>query len=147
MCLKIPSLKHSMLPLEKAQKVVRKVEMELLTPFGLRSLSPKDKNYRGRYEGNGFERDSAYHQGTVWAWLSGAFFTAYAKTFADQPDTNEKLKTWLAPFKTHLLEVGIGQISEIFDGDAPHAARGCIAQAWSVAEIFRAAVEDVYSQK
>ena len=138
------SLKHSMLPLEKAQKVVRKVAAELLTPFGLRSLSPKDKNYRGRYEGNGFERDSAYHQGTVWAWLAGAFLTAYAKSFADAPDTAEKLKSWLIPFSNHLSEAGIGQISEIFDGDAPHTPRGCVAQAWSVAEILRAAVENVY---
>ena len=141
------SLKHSMLPPEKAQKVVRKVESELLTPFGLRSLSPKDKNYRGRYEGNGFERDSAYHQGTVWAWLAGPFFTAYAKTFADQPETDEKLKNWLIPFADHLSEAGIGQISEIFDGDAPHLPRGCVAQAWSVGEILRAAVDDIYRRE
>ncbi len=138
------SLKHSMLPPDKARKVVGKVELELLTPFGLRSLSPKDKNYRGRYEGNGFERDSAYHQGTVWAWLAGPFFTAYAKTFAGEPETGEKLKNWLIPFTSHLSEAGIGQISEIFDGDAPHTPRGCVAQAWSVGEILRAAVSDIY---
>ena len=135
------SLKNSLLPLDKAQKVVRKVEEELLTPVGLRSLSPKDPKYRSRYEGNGFERDSAYHQGTVWAWLAGAFFTAYAKVFADEPDTNEKLKSWLKPFEEHLQEAGVGQITEIFDAEPPHTPRGCVAQAWSVAEILRAAKE------
>ncbi|MEP6925028.1 MAG: amylo-alpha-1,6-glucosidase [Pyrinomonadaceae bacterium] len=138
------SLTYSMLPLEKAQKVLRKIEAELLTPVGLRTLSPKDVNYQGVYEGNGFERDRAYHQGTVWAWLSGAFITAYAKTFADEPNTKAHLEKWLEPFKFHLSEAGLGSISEIFDGDAPHTPRGCVAQAWSVAEILRAAVEDVY---
>lgn len=126
---------------QKMQKIVRKVEQELLTPVGLRSLSPKDKNYRGRYEGNGFERDSAYHQGTVWAWLIGGFLTAYARSFADAPDTPEKLSGWINNFKNHLGEAGVGQFSEIFDGDAPHTPRGCIAQAWSVSEILRAAAE------
>ena len=135
------SLNYSMLPPEKAGLVVRKVEQELLTPVGLRSLAPNDPKYRGRYTGNGFERDSIYHQGTVWAWLSGAFFTAYAKVFADEPDTKDKLKSWLAPFEQHLSEAGLNQISEIFDGDAPHKPRGCFAQAWSVAEILRAAAD------
>jgi predicted glycogen debranching enzyme len=135
------SLKHSMLSLEKSQKVVRKVETELLVPFGLRTLSQKDEKYRGRYEGDGFERDSAYHQGTVWAWLTGAFLQSYTKVFADEPDTNEKLQSWLEGFKMHLTEAGVGQFSEIFDGDSPYSPRGCIAQAWSVAEILHAAVE------
>lgn len=133
------SLKYRMLPQEKARKIVRKVEAELLTPVGLRTLSPHDPNYQGRYQGNGFERDSAYHQGTVWAWLAGAFFAAYAQTFADEPETPAKLKSWLVNYQTQLQTAGIGSISEIFDGDAPHTPRGCIAQAWSVAEILRAA--------
>lgn len=133
------SLTHSMLNLDQKRRVVRKVEAELLTPFGLRTLSPKDPRYAGHYEGDGFTRDSRYHQGTAWAWLSGAFFTAYAAAFADEPDTKIKLRDWLEPFKQHLTEAGVGQISEIFDGDAPHTPRGCFAQAWSVAEILRVA--------
>jgi predicted glycogen debranching enzyme len=132
------SLKNSMLSNERAQKVVSKVERELLTPVGLRSLAPTDKNYRGSYVGDALARDSAYHQGTVWSWLAGAFWTARAKAF---PGETNRFETWLANFKTHLTEAGAGQISEIFDGDAPHAPRGCIAQAWSVAEILRAASE------
>jgi predicted glycogen debranching enzyme len=135
------SLHYSMLPPEKARQVLQKVEQELFTPFGLRTLSPRDEKYCPRYEGDAFQRDAAYHQGTVWAWLAGAFFDAYAKVFGDAPETNEKMKSALAPFKRHLREAGIGQISEIFDADAPHAPRGCIAQAWSVAEILRIAAK------
>ncbi|MBC7795824.1 MAG: glycogen debranching enzyme family protein, partial [Pyrinomonadaceae bacterium] len=131
------SLKNSMLSAEKARKVVQKVEKELLTPFGLRSLSPHDENYCGVYEGDAAKRDAAYHQGTVWAWLSGAYLTAYAKSFADETDTKAKMEAWLKTFKTHFATAGIEEISEIFDGDAPHKARGCIAQAWSVGEILR----------
>lgn len=130
------SLKHRLVTVERAEKIVRKVESELLTPVGLRSLSPQDAKYRPRYAGNGFERDSAYHQGTVWGWLAGAFWTAHNKVF---PNEREKFNNWLEDFKTHLSEAGIGQIAEIFDAEPPHAPRGCIAQAWSVAEILRAA--------
>ncbi|HEX8567699.1 MAG TPA: amylo-alpha-1,6-glucosidase [Pyrinomonadaceae bacterium] len=132
------SLKHALITGEKARKVVEKVERELLTPVGLRSLSPKDANYCPRYEGDGFRRDSAYHQGTVWSWLAGAFWTARGKVF---PTETEKFQDWLENFKAHLSEAGVGQISEIFDAESPHAPRGCIAQAWSVAEILRATRE------
>jgi predicted glycogen debranching enzyme len=133
------SLKYSMLSNERAEKVVRKVEQELLTPFGLRTLSPRDADYHPRYAGNGFARDGAYHQGTVWAWLIGGFIDAYVRVFADESDTKEKINGWLAAFKKHLTEAGVGQISEIFDGDEPHNPGGCIAQAWSVAEVLRIA--------
>jgi predicted glycogen debranching enzyme len=133
------SLKHALITGEKARKVVEKVERELLTPVGLRSLSPKDVNYCPRYEGDGFRRDSAYHQGTVWNWLAGAFWTARGKVF---PTETKKFQDWLENFKAHLSEAGVGQISEIFDAETPHAPRGCIAQAWSVAEILRAANEN-----
>jgi predicted glycogen debranching enzyme len=135
------SLKYSMLSNERAQKVVRKVEQELLTPFGLRTVSPRDANYHPLYAGDGFARDGAYHQGTVWAWLIGGFIDAYARVFAEEPDIKEKISGWLEPFKKHLTEAGIGQISEIFDGDAPHNAGGCVAQAWSVAEVLRVAAK------
>ena len=119
---------------EKARKVVEKVEAELLTPIGLRSLSPKDISYRPIYTGSPFERDSAYHQGTVWAWLIGGFVDAHRKVF---PDKRERRDEILNDFKSHLNEAGCGQISEIFDGNAPHKPRGCFAQAWSVAEVLR----------
>ncbi|HEY0429134.1 MAG TPA: amylo-alpha-1,6-glucosidase [Pyrinomonadaceae bacterium] len=131
------SLPHSMLSIGRAQKVVEKVEKELLTPVGLRSLSPKDANYRPIYIGSPFERDSAYHQGTVWAWLIGAFVDAYRKVYSNGNKTEKRVEEILSGFRNHLTEAGIGQISEIFDADAPHAPRGCIAQAWSVAEILR----------
>lgn len=135
------SLHHQILDGEKAAAVVQTVERELLTPIGLRSLARSDADYKGIYIGSPLERDGAYHQGTIWAWLSGAFLSAYAKTFADDAATPEKLQTWLNRFQTHFSDVGIGQISEIFDGDEPHTPRGCIAQAWSVGEILRASAE------
>ncbi len=119
---------------EKAKKVVEKVEDELLTPVGLRSLSPKDKNYCPIYIGSPFDRDSSYHQGTVWAWQIGGFVDAYRKVF---PENKQRIAEILDGFKTHLNEAGCGQISEIFDADAPHKPRGCPAQAWSVAEVLR----------
>lgn len=119
---------------EKVRKVIEKVEAELLTPVGLRSLSPEDADYRPIYTGTPFDRDSAYHQGTVWAWLIGAFVDAYRKVY---PENKEKIEEILQGFRNHLTEAGLGQISEIFDADAPHKSRGCIAQAWSVGEILR----------
>lgn len=128
------SLKYSMLDMDKAKKVVEKVEKELLTPFGLRSLSPESKNYHAKYLGGPSERDAAYHQGTVWAWLMGAFIDAYRKVF---PGKVERVRKMIEPFKTHLKEACVGQISEIFDAEEPYLPRGCFAQAWSVAEILR----------
>ena len=132
------SLPHAILDdVEKVRKVVEKVETELLTPLGLRSLSPKDKNYRPLYTGNPFERDTAYHQGTVWAWLTGAFVEAYRRIHGKNETTESRINEILNGFKNHLNEAGCGQISEIFDADAPHNPRGCVAQAWSVAEVLR----------
>lgn len=129
------SLKNSILSdAERCRKVVEKVETELLTPFGFRSLSPNDMSYRPIYTGSPLERDSAYHQGTVWAWLTGAFVDARRKVF---PDDKARIEEILAGFKTHLSQAGIGQFSEIFDACAPFNPRGCPAQAWSVAEILR----------
>ena len=119
---------------DKARKVVEKVENELLTPVGLRSLSPKDSHYCPIYIGSPFKRDSSYHQGTVWGWLIGGFVDAYRKV---NTHSEAKITEILQGFHAHLNEAGIGQISEIFDADSPHTARGCIAQAWSVAEVLR----------
>ena len=137
------SLPYPLLEREKETSVVEVVQRELLTPFGLRSLSPKDQNYFAHYCGDRFSRDGAYHQGTVWAWLLGAFITAYVKVHDKTPQAQEEARTFIKPFKKHLYEVGLGTISEIFDGNPPHHPRGCISQAWSVAEILRACVEDV----
>jgi predicted glycogen debranching enzyme len=131
------SLPHSMLSIGQAQKIVEKVEKELLTPVGLRSLSPKDKDYCPVYTGSPLARDSAYHQGTVWGWLIGGFVDAYRRVYSNGNQTEKRVDEILAGFKKHLSEAGIGQISEIFDADPPHAPRGCMAQAWSVAEVLR----------
>ncbi len=135
------SLPHSMLSVGRAQKVVDKVGRELLTPVGLRSLSPRDPAYCPVYVGSPFDRDSAYHQGTVWGWLIGPFIDAIRRVNPNGNQTEKRIKEILLGFEEHLSEAGIGQISEIFDADAPHAPRGCFAQAWSVAEVLRAATK------
>jgi predicted glycogen debranching enzyme len=137
------SLPHAMLPRERAKRVVDKVQENLLTPYGLRSLAPSDPQYRGRYTGGPTERDGAYHQGTVWPWLIGPFITAYVKVNSGTPAARSQASEWLKPMQDHLCDAGLGHISEIFDGDPPHRPCGCIAQAWSVAEVLRAYVEDV----
>jgi predicted glycogen debranching enzyme len=138
------SLHHSMVPPENARRIVEVVQRELLTPLGLRTLSPRDKNYRPRYAGGVWERDSAYHQGTVWPWLMGPFISAYTKVHGHGTQAKNQAERWLQGFDEHLKTAGLGQISEIADAEPPHTPRGCIAQAWSVAELLRAAVEDVY---
>ncbi|HEV7507369.1 MAG TPA: amylo-alpha-1,6-glucosidase [Thermoanaerobaculia bacterium] len=124
---------------DRAVRVLAAVEEKLLTPFGLRTLSPDDSRYRSVCTGAPWERDSAYHQGTVWPWLLGPYLTALVRLRGDEGQRQGRER--LAGLRVHLGEAGIGSISEIFDGDPPHAPRGCIAQAWSVAELLRAAVE------
>jgi predicted glycogen debranching enzyme len=136
------SLANTMLSKDRAASVLRVVERELLTPRGLRTLSPTDPRYIGRYEGGPGSRDGAYHQGTVWPWLMGPYITAYVKTFGKKAGRRFAAE-WLGNFQAHFDEGCLGQVSEIFDGDAPHTPRGCVAQAWSVAELLRAIVEDV----
>src|SRR5262249_23257774 len=130
-----------------AKQVLAVVQEHLLTPYGLRSLAPTDPQYRGRYTGDGASRDGAYHQGTVWPWLMGPFISAYIKLNAGSAAARAQAEEWLAPLQQHLHDAGLGHISEIFDGDPPHRPVGCIAQAWSVAELLRAAVEDVYGRR
>jgi len=136
------SLSNTMVPKERATSILRVVERELLTPRGLRTLSPSDPNYIGRYEGGPGIRDGAYHQGTVWPWLMGPYITAYVRTLGRKVG-RRFAAMWLENFERHLHEACLGQVSEIFDGDAPHTPRGCVAQAWSVAELLRAIVEDI----
>ena len=133
------SLPYTMLSATRAQRVVAVVERDLLTPYGLRSLAPYDPQYRGRCTGEPASRDSSYHQGTVWAWLMGPFITAYLKVHGATSQGRQQAAQWLSGFRQHLSDAGLGQVSEIFDGDPPHQPRGCIAQAWSVAELLRAA--------
>jgi glycogen debranching enzyme len=137
------SLHYSMLSGERAKAVVDKVREQLLTPYGLRSLAPSDPQYRGRYTGGPTERDGAYHQGTVWPWLLGAFITAFIKMNGGSEAARNQAAEWLKPVEAHLSEAGLGHISEILEGDAPHRPCGCVPQAWSVAEVLRAYVEDV----
>ena len=126
-------------PFSKNQQrsIIEACKNYLLTPFGLKSLDSINPDYRPHYGGDQYSRDSAYHQGTVWAWLLGHFILAHAKIFGDPKSSSEYLK----PVLQHLHTDGIGTISEIFDADPPHTARGCISQAWSVAEILRTFVE------
>ncbi len=138
------SLHHTMLSPERARAVVDVVEHELLTPVGLRSLNHDNPQYAGRYAGDARSRDSVYHQGTVWAWLMGPFVSAYIKVHGNTFEVRERVLEMLRPLQSHLSEAGLGQISEVFDGDPPHRAGGCFAQAWSVAEVLRALSEDIY---
>ena len=135
------SLPFPLLTGERAESVLGVVSRDLLTPRGLRSLAPNDSRFAPRYEGNQWQRDNAYHQGTVWSWLLGPFITALVRVRGEKgvADGLEIIRQ----FEPHLREAGVGTISEIFDGAAPHRPRGCIAQAWSVGEILRAMTEDL----
>jgi len=136
------SLPYPLITGERALHVVDVVEWELLTPYGLRTLSPRDAAYHGRFEGDARSRDGAYHQGTVWPWLLGPFLTSYVKVHGATDDARARADHFLNPMREHLFDAGLGQISEVFDGDAPHRPGGCFAQAWSVAEVLRTYVED-----
>src|SRR5256885_4735997 len=138
------SLRHIMLSPERARAVVETVQQHLLTPYGLPSLASNDPQYPGRYVGGPESRDGAYHQGTVWPWLMGPFITADLKVNGSSESARRQAEIWLSGIKDHLADAGLSHISEIFEGDAPHRPCGCIAQAWSVAELLRATVEDIY---
>lgn len=132
------SLKYSILPEEYQLKVFNCVKNNLLTPFGLRTLAPEDPNFRSRYEGGPDERDASYHQGTVWPWLLGPYTDALIRVSWDvEQKIYELLETILPLMSQHLLQAGVGTVSEIFDAAPPYRPNGCIAQAWSVAECTR----------
>jgi predicted glycogen debranching enzyme len=141
------SLHHSLLPEDRARRVVEVVQRDLLTPYGLRSLARGDGRYRPHYGGDPFSRDSAYHQGTVWPWLLGPFLGAYLKVHGRTPEAQQQAEAWLEPLRQHLSQAGLGHVSEVFDAEPPYTPGGCFAQAWSVAELLRAAVEDVYAAR
>jgi glycogen debranching enzyme len=129
------SLPHPVLLPERWEPVMRIVRDRLLTPVGLRSLAPGDQEYKSRYFGDLRARDAAYHQGTVWAWLVGPFIDAWLKVY---PNDLSGARHALDGFVPHLDDACIGSISEVFDAEPPFTPRGCIAQAWSVAEVLRA---------
>lgn len=132
------SLEYPILDPAYWQPVFEKVKQSLFTPVGLRSLAPGHPDYKSLYSGDLRARDSAYHQGTVWSWLMGPFIDVWLKLY---PQDTEKVREVLEGFQSHLTEAGIGYISEIFDAAEPYTPRGCIAQAWSIAELLRCLVK------
>lgn len=133
------SLGFSPLSSREQASVVDVIQKNLLTPYGLRTLNVQDDRYKGTYTGPQQQRDEAYHQGTVWPWLIGPFVESFLKVNDYSKKSKKKAAEFIQPLMQHLTEHGcIGSISEIFDGDTPHKPRGCIAQAWSVAELIRA---------
>ncbi len=135
------SLPFPLLDGQRAASLFAVVDEHLYTPRGLRSLSPSDASYRSRYLGGPWERDGAYHQGIVWGWLIGPFLTALARLHGEEGKARGR--AIVEGFTEHLCEAGLGSVSEIFDAEPPYAPRGCFAQAWSVAELLRASVEDL----
>jgi predicted glycogen debranching enzyme len=128
------SLPQSPLTTAQQKQVVDACGRMLLTSHGLRSLSSEHPQYQGKYGGNQYQRDGAYHQGTVWGWLLGPFVTAHLRVYKNP----EQARQFLEPMANHLSAQGVGSLSEIFDGDVPMTPRGCIAQAWTVGEVLRA---------
>jgi predicted glycogen debranching enzyme len=128
------SLPHPVLDPAHWQAVVDVAAEQLLTPLGMRTLGPADPDYKRTYDGDLRARDAAYHQGTVWPWLIGPFIDAYLRVY---PDRVAKAHMFLGAFRAHLGAAGVGSISEIFDAEVPYNPRGCIAQAWSIAEVLR----------
>jgi predicted glycogen debranching enzyme len=127
----------------KQRAVLEVVGRELLTPFGLRTLGPKDPRYIPRYEGDQRSRDGAYHQGTVWPWLLGPYVSAYLRVHGRSKTTLAAARGMIEPLLRFLSNEGVGQIPEIFDADPPHRPAGCIAQAWSVAEVVRVIADEL----
>ncbi len=143
------ALDFTMLDDGKAEQIVETVWKRLWGRYGLRTLAPSDPRYVGRYKGDRMQRDRAYHNGTVWAWLTGPFVTAFLKTKRYAQNWRSfAFENFLQPlFQEETFRAGLGTLSEIFDGDPPHEPDGCIAQAWSVAEPLRAYIEDVALQR
>jgi glycogen debranching enzyme len=123
---------------ERARRIVDAVETRLSASIGLRSLAPGSNAYCPRYEGGVRERDGAYHQGTVWPWLLGAFVDAWVRVRGGTREVKAQARArFLVPLLAHLDEAGLGHVSEILDAEPPHTPRGCPFQAWSVGEAIR----------
>ena len=129
------ALRHPVLDEARWPRVVDVVTEHLLTPYGLRTLDPGHKDFKTQYFGDLRARDAAYHQGPVWAWLIGPFIDAWLRAY---PERRPDARSFLSAFNTHLSDACVGTISEVFDASQPFAPRGCVAQAWSVAEVLRA---------
>jgi predicted glycogen debranching enzyme len=129
------ALDHPVLERSRWEPVFQVVKDRLLTPVGLRSLAPGHRDYKPQYYGDLRARDAAYHQGTVWGWLAGPFVDAWLRL---HPEDQAGARRTLEGFLAHMSEAGVGTLSEIFDAEEPFHARGCIAQAWTVAEVLRA---------
>jgi predicted glycogen debranching enzyme len=138
------SLDHPVLEERRWQPVLEKVIDQLFTPVGLRSLSAGHPDYKPRYDGDLRSRDAAYHQGTVWGWLMGPLVDAWLRV---HPGDKAGARKLLDGFKTELREAGLGTIAEIFDADPPFTPRGCVAQAWSVAEVLRAWIKSAPDER
>lgn len=141
------SLPYRLLTKRQEKQVVDTVGRNLYTPFGLRTLASTEKEYHPQYIGDRYNRDAAYHQGTAWAWLVGPYITAYRRVHNNSRASRRVAQRILSPFFHHLFHFGLGSIAEIFDGDHPFTPRGCPFQAWSVAELLRAYVEDVLENR
>ena len=137
------------LDLDRARRVVDEVETRLWTPMGPRSLAPDDWRYVARYQGGRERRDGGYHQGTVWPWLAGAFVEAWVRTRQDEIGNTQRVarERFLKPLMDYAEGPGMGHICEIADGEAPHAARGCPFQAWSVGEALRLSLKVLASEQ
>lgn len=131
------SLPEPLLTGERARRALTRVRHDLGTSFGFRTLAPSDEHYQGVYVGDILARKGASHQGTVWPWLVGPYADALINVYGRTEPVRKELTQLLAPFQAHLQGEGLGSISEKFDGNPPHTARGCIARAWSVAEVLR----------
>jgi glycogen debranching enzyme len=137
------SLPYPVLDLARHAAVVERVQGELLTVTGLRTLSPKDPAYQGHYFGPQVTRDRAYHQGSVFPWLLGPFITAYLRVHGRGDAARQQVRSMLDGCITYMQTDGQGQLCELFDGNPPHEPGGALASARSVAEVLRAYVEDV----
>ena len=128
----------TLLPLDKARRVIDLIEARLYTPIGLRSLDSSEPGYCPRYEGDPLHRDQSYHQGTVWPWLLGAFVEGWVRVRGNTMEAKKEARErFLSPLFQHLNQAGLGHVSEIADGDPPHTPRGCPFQAWSLGELLR----------
>ena len=135
------SLPNSPLTREQGSAVVEVVRRELLTSVGLRTLAPSDPKFCGRYYGDRFDRDRAYHNGTIWPWLIGGFLEAYLRVNDHSDDAAAQARRWLSPLIDALDDNCLGQLAEIYEAEEPHRPVGCPAQAWSIAEVLRLAAQ------
>ncbi|MCK5243226.1 glycogen debranching enzyme family protein [bacterium] len=135
------ALPYPVVPADQAKKILKIIRQELYTTFGLGTLNHDHEDYQGNYAGDIISREGAAHQGTVWPWLLGPYADSLRQVYGNTPETRAEIRRLLKPFEAHIKEAGLGSISEMFDGDPPHSARGCVSRACNVAEILRLHLE------